>query len=40
MNGPILGTLVAAYGAYMLWRRAQNGWQLAETQEDEFVENG
>ena len=37
---PILATLVAALGAYVLWRRARNGWQLAETQADESVENG
>ncbi|MCH8002396.1 MAG: Tat pathway signal protein, partial [Proteobacteria bacterium] len=37
---PILATLVAAFGAYELWRRARNGWQLAETQGDEIVEDG
>jgi putative tricarboxylic transport membrane protein len=36
----ILGTLVAAFGAYVLWRRARNGWQLDETLGDEFVEKG
>ncbi len=37
---PILGTLVAAYGAYMLWRRAQDGWKHTETAEEDLVENG
>ena len=37
---PILGTLVAAYGAYMLWRRAQDGWKHTETAAEDLVENG
>jgi putative tricarboxylic transport membrane protein len=36
---PILGTLVVALGAYVLWRRARSGWQLAETQGHEIAED-
>ncbi len=37
---PILATLVAALGAYVLWRRARNGWQLDETSGEEYLEKG
>jgi hypothetical protein len=38
VNRPILATIVLAYGAYTLWRRAQGGWQLEAVGGRDFVE--
>ncbi len=35
---PILATIVLAYGAYTLWRRAQGGWKLESPEGHELVE--
>jgi putative tricarboxylic transport membrane protein len=35
---PILATIVLAYGAYTLWRRAQGGWQLEAVERHDLVE--
>ena len=35
---PILATIVLAYGAYTLWRRAQGGWQLEAVKRHDLVE--
>ena len=35
---PILATIVLAYGAYTLWRRAQGGWQLEAVEGHDLVE--
>jgi hypothetical protein len=35
---PILATIVFAYGAYTLWRRAQGGWKLEAVERHDLVE--
>ena len=35
---PVLATIVLAFGAYTLWRRAQGGWQLEAVEGHDLVE--
>ena len=37
---PIIATLVVALGAYILWRRAKDGWQLPEAEARNIAERG